>query len=124
MINGTFESDEFWTPEMDFFNTRMLGGFDPDDEQKWTRFGTWSWELILCLLASWTFVCFSLIKGVQSSGKVMYFTVIFPYILLIVLFGVGVSLDGAIDGIYYYIKPDFARLVQPEVNTYWLVVHT
>ena len=109
------DQDQSWTPEEDFFNTRMLGGFDPQDPKKWTRFDSWSWELVLCLFAAWTLVCFALIKGVRSSGKVMYFTVLFPYAMLIVLFGVGMSLDGAIDGITYYIKPNMTRLADPQV---------
>ena len=92
-----------------------IGGFDPQDPEKWTRFDSWSWELVLCLFAAWTLICFALIKGVRSSGKVMYFTVLFPYAMLIVLFGVGMSLDGAIDGITYYIKPNMTRLADPQV---------
>lgn len=43
-----------------------------------------SWKLVLCLLASWTMVYLSIVKGVTSLGKVAYFTAIFPYVVSIV----------------------------------------
>lgn len=42
-----------------------------------------SWKLVLCLLASWTMVYLSIVKGVTSLGKVAYFTAIFPYVVSI-----------------------------------------
>jgi solute carrier family 6 amino acid transporter-like protein 5/7/9/14 len=60
--------------------------------------GTPEWKLTLCLLGAWIFVFLSLIKGVQSSGKVAYFTAIFPYIVLFILLIRGVTLPGAWTG--------------------------
>ena len=40
----------------------------------------------------------------------LYFTKIFPYLALIAFFIFGVTLDGASDGFYYYLYPDFAKL--------------
>lgn len=45
----------------------------------------------------------------------MYFTAIFPYLMLIVLMFRGVTLPGAADGIVYYLKPDFNKLLEPRV---------
>jgi len=61
--------------------------------------GAPEWKMTLCLAGAWIFVCLSLIKGVQSSGKVAYFTAIFPYIVLFILLIRGVTLEGAWDGI-------------------------
>ncbi|XP_062585245.1 sodium- and chloride-dependent glycine transporter 1-like, partial [Saccostrea cucullata] len=79
--------------------------------------GSVQWHLVLVLLASWvlTFAC--LIKGIHSVGKVVYVTVIFPYILLTILLIRGVTLDGAIDGILFYLSPDFTKLLRFQV---WL----
>ncbi|KAL4227005.1 sodium neurotransmitter symporter (SNF) [Mactra antiquata] len=68
------------------------------------------WRLVLCLLLSWTLVFLCLIKGIKSAGKVVYFTAIFPYIILVLLFFRGVVLSNAWDGIKYYITPDFNKL--------------
>jgi len=46
----------------------------------------------------------------------MYFTVPSPYILIIILLIRGVTLPGAIDGIRYYLLPDFSKLLEYQVN--------
>jgi SNF family Na+-dependent transporter len=99
-----------WTvsaPE-DYFNQVVLG-YTPR-ESSWSEFGAPSWRLVLCLAAAWIIVCSALIKGVQSSGKVVYFTAIFPFIVLFILFFRAILLDGAVDGIMFYITPKFDRL--------------
>ncbi|KRX88874.1 Sodium- and chloride-dependent glycine transporter 1, partial [Trichinella pseudospiralis] len=72
-------------------------------------------HLVPCLFASWLITATCLIKGVKSSGKVVYFTAIFPYVLLTILLVRGVTLEGATTGIMYYVKPNFTRLVEPRV---------
>ena len=47
----------------------------------------------------------------------MYFTATFPYILLTILLIRTSLLDGAGDGIDFYVKPDFDRLTKMQVNT-------
>ena len=62
------------------------------------------WDLIGCNAAAWLLVFFCLFKGVQSSGKVVYFTATFPYFVLLILVIFGATLDGAKDGIEFYLK--------------------
>lgn len=77
--------------------------------------GSIRWELALCLLLSWIICYFCVWKGVKSTGKVVYFTATFPYLMLVVLLVRGVTLPGALDGIKFYLYPDPSRLADPQV---------
>lgn len=57
----------------------------------------------------------SLNYGCNFFLKVAYFTATFPYVMLLILFIRGVTLPGAMDGIYYYLSPDLNRLASIEV---------
>ena len=60
------------SPSEDYYTSNLLG---LDKEvHSWDNFGELRWQLVLCLLGAWTIVCLCLIKGVQSAGKVVYFT--------------------------------------------------
>ncbi|XP_068195983.1 sodium- and chloride-dependent GABA transporter 3-like [Antennarius striatus] len=100
---GTSAAIEFWERRM----LGMSGGIE--------ELGSVRWELALCLLACWVFCYFSIWKGVRSSGKVVYFTATFPYVMLLILLIRGLTLPGASEGIYYYLYPDINRLADLEV---------
>ncbi|XP_032886811.1 sodium- and chloride-dependent neutral and basic amino acid transporter B(0+)-like [Amblyraja radiata] len=74
------------------------------------------WHLALCLLLAWLIIGAALSKGIQSSGKVVYFTATFPYVFLIILLIRGVTLEGANKGIEFYIgsQSDFSKLAVAE----------
>ncbi|MEE6478512.1 hypothetical protein FKM82_011865 [Ascaphus truei] len=73
------------------------------------------WNLCLCLLLAWIIVYLCILKGVKSSGKVVYFTATFPYIILVMLLIRGVTLDGAWIGIKFYLTPQFDHLLSSKV---------
>ncbi|KAJ8259304.1 hypothetical protein COCON_G00183160 [Conger conger] len=77
--------------------------------------GELKWDLALCLLAVWVICFFCIWKGVKSTGKVVYITATFPFIMLIILLIRGVTLPGAYEGIKFYLYPDLSRLKDPEV---------
>ncbi|XP_071545769.1 sodium-dependent proline transporter-like isoform X2 [Panulirus ornatus] len=77
--------------------------------------GVIHWDLTLCLLLSWIIVFLCLMKGVKSSGKVVYFTATFPYFILIALLIVGVRLEGAVKGLKFLFVPRWDELLNVTV---------
>ncbi|XP_008407030.1 sodium- and chloride-dependent GABA transporter 2-like isoform X1 [Poecilia reticulata] len=98
------------TPATEFWERRVLGISKGIEE-----IGSLRWELVLCLLLAWIICYFCVWKGVRSTGKVVYFTATFPYVMLVVLLARGLSLPGAMDGLAFYLYPDPTRLVDPQV---------
>ncbi|XP_034046911.1 sodium-dependent neutral amino acid transporter B(0)AT2 [Thalassophryne amazonica] len=58
-----------------------------------------------CLLTAWAIVTLAMIKGIKSSARVMYFSSVFPYVVLCIFFIRGLMLDGAIEGITFMFYP-------------------
>ncbi|XP_076343250.1 sodium- and chloride-dependent GABA transporter 1-like [Tachypleus tridentatus] len=78
-------------------------------------------ELSLCLLLAWFVVYFVIWKGLLRSGKIIEVSAVTPYAILIVLFIRGVTLEGAGDGLLFYISPQFDKLLDPKV---WVTAET
>ncbi|XP_075458441.1 sodium- and chloride-dependent betaine transporter-like [Ascaphus truei] len=102
--------DNQTAPEVEFWERRALGLSDGIH-----HLGSVRWELALCLLLAWIICYFCIWKGVKFTGKVVYFTAIFPYLMLIILLVRGVTLPGAYEGIMFFLKPDVSRLNDPQV---------
>eukprot|EP01064_Diplonema_japonicum_P010383 TRINITY_DN17640_c0_g1_i1.p1 TRINITY_DN17640_c0_g1~~TRINITY_DN17640_c0_g1_i1.p1 ORF type:complete len:469 (+),score=54.55 TRINITY_DN17640_c0_g1_i1:42-1448(+) len=76
-----------------------------------------NWPLVGCLALSWLVIYECIHRGIKSSSKVVYVTATLPYVLLVLLFFRGVTLEGASDGIRFYLTPDMSKLADTRVWT-------
>ncbi|XP_027241427.1 inactive sodium-dependent neutral amino acid transporter B(0)AT3 isoform X1 [Cricetulus griseus] len=79
--------------------------------------GTIQWKLFLCLVACWATVYLCIIRGIESTGKAIYFTALFPYVVLTIFLVRGLTLPGATEGLTYLFTPNMKFLQNPRV---WL----
>ncbi|XP_042320542.1 sodium- and chloride-dependent glycine transporter 1 isoform X1 [Sceloporus undulatus] len=121
VTNGSAESSVNFTQ---IFN-QTLKRTSPSEEY-WRRYvlklsddignlGEVRLPLLGCLGVSWVVVFLCLFKGVKSSGKVVYFTATFPYVVLTILFVRGITLEGAVTGIMYYLTPQWDKILNAKV---------
>uniref|UniRef100_A0A4X1THB2 Transporter n=1 Tax=Sus scrofa TaxID=9823 RepID=A0A4X1THB2_PIG len=74
-------------------------------------------RLLLCMAASWAVVYLCVIRGIETAGKAIYFTALFPYVVLSVFLVRGLTLPGATEGLLHLFTPDMQVLRNPRV---WL----
>ncbi|KAF6206322.1 hypothetical protein GE061_017553 [Apolygus lucorum] len=96
------------TPIEEFWEQRVLR-----QSNGITEVGGMQWELLGCLLCGWIIVYSVIYRGLHQSGKVIWFTALFPYVVLFILLVRSVTLDGASDGLWYYVIPRWEELAAP-----------
>ena len=62
--------------------------------------------MLLCLALAWIIVYLIIMKGIKSSGYVVYFTAGFPYVVMTIFFIRGITLPGATEGLMHMFNPD------------------
>ncbi|CAF1230985.1 unnamed protein product [Adineta ricciae] len=97
-------------PPEEYFDNYVLRRSDSLD-----HLGVPSWSLTLCLLLAWILVGLCIIQGIKSSGKVVYFTALFPYVVIFALIIRGVTLPGARAGLMFYLKPNWKKIQEFDV---------
>lgn len=110
-VNGSFR-----TPVSEYWERRVL-----NISTGLADVGSLRPELSLCLLLGWVVVFFVTWKGIHKSGKVIWCTALFPYVILVVLLVRGVTLPGASLGLHYYVTPQWEKLLEPQV---WIAAGT
>jgi NSS family neurotransmitter:Na+ symporter len=110
-----YSLDLRWGSQAEGFFTNFLG-----DTGNPLIIGGISVPILLGLLAVWICIFLILYKGVKRIGKIVALTVPIPTILLIILTIRGLTLPGAMEGISYYLTPNFSKL--GDVNV-WLAAY-
>ncbi|MCK4332047.1 MAG: sodium-dependent transporter [Thermoplasmatales archaeon] len=110
-----YSLDLRWGANAELFFKNFLG-----DTGSPAILGGISVPVFLGLIVVWLCVFLILYKGVHRIGKIVAITVPLPTILLILLTIRGLTLPGAIEGISYYLTPNFSRLL--DVNV-WLAAY-
>ncbi|CAD7077283.1 unnamed protein product [Hermetia illucens] len=108
--NTSFQPGTLSSSELYFLRVVLREKYDISD-----GIGYPSWQLAICLAASWVVILLIIMRGVKSTGKASYFLALFPYVVMIALLIRAVTLDGAVDGIIYFLKPNWNELLNPKV---------
>ena len=95
------------SPAEEYFRRNML---QMESDTSLDNLGHMNFKLVGCLFLSWLIVMACLIKGVKSAGKVVWFTALFPYAVLLILLVRGVTLPGAMGGIHFFLVPKWEKL--------------
>ena len=98
------------TPSEEFFLNKLLS-----QSPTMAEFGLPKWDLLLLLVLIWIIIYFSIWKGVKSTGKVVYVTATFPYIVMIIILVRAVTLDGASIGLEFFFVPKWSLLLKPSI---------
>ena len=110
-----YSVDLRWGSQAAEFFTSFLG-----DTGSPMTIGGISLPILLGLIVVWFSIFFILYKGVKRIGKIVALTVPIPTILLIILTIRGLTLPGAMEGISYFLTPNFDRL--GDVNV-WIAAY-
>merc|ERR1712136_381146 len=94
------------TPVEEFWERRVL------NQNAGIEFGlgNMQWELAGTLFLAWVMVYLIIWKGLHSSGKIIWFTALFPYFVMAILLERALTLPGAFTGLWYYVRVDWSRL--------------
>ncbi|XP_058534566.1 sodium- and chloride-dependent transporter XTRP3 [Ochotona princeps] len=76
--------------------------------------GSLQWEPALCLILAWLVVYLCILRGTESTGKVVYFTASLPYCVLLIYLIRGLTLHGATNGLMYMFTPKVQQLANPK----------
>jgi len=88
-----------------YFHREVLG-----NTVEMGEIGGFYYPVLCSFCAVWFLIYFCMKNGIKQTGKIAYFTVISPYILLIIFFIRVCFLDGSFQGIKYVFLPDISKL--------------
>lgn len=75
-------------------------------------------NLVLPLVVSWLAMYLCICKGVRLVGKIVWLTVPVPWLMLFILALRGLTLEGSMQGLAYYLEPVWSELAKPTTWRY------
>lgn len=118
-FEGSFQSPLPWEGDTESFYRGVTAHVEPVEGDN--GYMVYPGTSVVPELAAWTFfawfcVWICLAKGIATTGKVVYFTMGFPLVMLVVLIGRGVSLPNARDGIcLFWCEFNGGQLAQAQI---------
>jgi NSS family neurotransmitter:Na+ symporter len=108
-----FGSQVAWAGEnsggaKEFFFKGLLGYEDT------MKLGMPAPRVVAGTLIAWIIVYLCLFRGVKWVSKVVLLTVPLPWIMLVILTARGLTLEGAVQGLEFYLEPRWEKLLQPD----------
>ena len=112
MFNGSKlpwagEGVEGVTNAKNFFFQTYLG------YQKGLAPGGIRWNIVLPLVVAWLSMYLCIFRGVRLVGKIVWLTVPLPWLMLLILAVRGLTLEGSMQGLAYYLDPVWSELAKP-----------
>ena len=92
-------NDFFFNDYLHFTNGFSLGKFQV--------------HIIAALAVTWIAMYLCICRGVKLVSKVVLWTVPLPWLMLLILAIRGLTLDGAVQGLEYYLEPNWSKLASP-----------
>ncbi len=83
-----------------------------------TSLGALRWNIVGPLLIAWVTMYLCIFKGVNLVGKIVWLTVPLPWLMLLILTIRGLTLEGSMQGLAYYLDPTWSELAKPETWRY------
>jgi NSS family neurotransmitter:Na+ symporter len=96
----------------DFFFGTYLG------YQEGPALGSIRWKIVLPLVVSWGAMYFCIFRGVRLVGRIVWLTVPLPWLMLLILAVRGLTLEGSMQGLAYYLDPVWSELAKPNTWRY------
>ena len=90
-----------------FFNDTYLGKIEAP------ALGNIRWNIFWPLVVTWLLMYLCIFKGVRLVGRIVWLTVPLPWLMLLILAVRGLTLEGSMQGLAYYLDPVWSELAKP-----------
>ncbi len=81
--------------------------------QEGPKLGPIQWKIVWPLFLTWVAMYFCIFRGVRLVGKIVWLTVPLPWLMLLILAVRGLTLEGSMQGLAYYLDPVWSELAKP-----------